>query len=60
MRKSKKNKYSFKIDSERLVDFSKINVTSRLKWLEETNRFMDIIKDKDIRDKIRSFKETRV
>jgi len=60
MRKSKKNNYSFKIDSERLVDFSKINVTSRLKWLEETNRFMNIIKDKDIRDKIRSFKEIHV
>lgn len=32
-------KYSFKIDRERLLEFSKMPIVARLKWLEEALRF---------------------
>jgi len=60
MRKSKRNKFSFKIESKRLADFSKMDIMSRMKWLDETNRFISSIKDKSLKSRIRSFKEARV
>lgn len=42
-RKSPVKDFSFKIDSDRLLEFSKISIAGRLKWLEDANRFIATI-----------------
>jgi hypothetical protein len=38
--RQKKINYSFTIDPERLLEFSKMPVKARLEWLEEANKFV--------------------
>lgn len=39
-------KITFKIDRERLLEYSKLSAADRLQWLEEANNFLHSISDK--------------
>lgn len=55
MKKNHKTKFSFKIDKKDLIRFSKMPVESRLKWLEETQKFLSSIKDHKIKNRWKIF-----
>lgn len=59
---NKNNKISswrgLKIDKERLFEFSKMSIESRLQWLEEANEFLNTITNKEIKHKWQIFKES--
>jgi len=42
-------KFSFTIDHARLFEFAKMPVIARLKWLEETNRFLASITNRKLK-----------
>jgi len=55
-----RSKFAYKIDRERLLEFSKMSVEARLEWLEEANKFLNTIKDKRIRKKWQMFREKTI
>jgi len=54
---TEKSNYSFKIDRERLLEFSKIPVEFRLDWLEDANQLINSITDQKIKNKWLAFKK---
>lgn len=56
---SRKKGFSHKIDRDRLLEFSKMSIEGRLKWLEEANQFLASITNKDIKEKWKLFRKIK-
>ncbi len=48
--------FSYTIDDEKILEYMKLSVEDKLKWLEEINKFNELFlgkKEKQIREKLR-------
>ncbi len=58
--KNKRRGSRFRIASSRLIEFSRMPIALRLRWLEEANHFLNSITGKDFKAKRKLFREKTV
>jgi len=52
--------YGLKLDKERLIEFSRMPIVSRLEWLEEANGFLNSITDPECKKRWQLQREHKI
>jgi hypothetical protein len=52
--------FGLKLDKERLFEYSKMPIVSRLNWLEEANKFLHSVTDPKIKESWRKQREGKL